>query len=157
MKRKLTLSIALILSITFLLLTGSDSTAQSQNQLKPVADTGVITLGPNQELRVTVAAGDVNGDDNIRVRFRKLEYMQTNCSNGVCKYAVSSQATSDPITLAPGEAASRKWYEVDLTAFRGMVLSSSRNVRVTGIVFDTSTQRVVAIWVPQGSPVVAQE
>lgn len=156
MKRKLTLSIALVLSMTIVSLISSDSTTQAQNQSRVVADSGVVTLGQNQALRLTVSAG--SGNDALTVRFRQLEYMQTACNGGVCKHAVSSQTTSNPITLAPGEAASSqitgKWYEVDLTSIRAMVLSNSRDVIVnaqivntsTGevtsqIVFDTSTQR----------------
>jgi hypothetical protein len=151
MKRKLTLSFALVLSITILLLTSSDSRVEAQNQIRIVADTGVMKPGPNQALRLTVNAGA--GSDTVTVRFRRQQYIQTACSGGVCKYSVSSQTTSDPITLSPGEATA--WYELDLTGFyRAMVLSNSRDVIVnaqivntstgeitSSIVFDTSTQR----------------
>jgi hypothetical protein len=59
-------------------------------------------------------------------------------------YRVASPDTSAPITLASGEAAS-----IDIpntgSPVRGVVLSNSRTAKVVAIVFDTSTQRIVAI------------
>jgi len=142
MKRKITLTIALVLSIVLASLTSSDSTVKAQNQIRRVGDTGVVTLlGPNQVLRLTVALGDYDG--NYSLDFRRTEYSQGTCSsNGVCRLAVASQTASNPIRLMSGEAAS---FDIPNTAFgvRGVVLSNSRNVKVTAIVFDTSTQRVV--------------
>ncbi len=57
MKRKIILSITFVLSLTILLLTSSDSTAQSPNQFRVIADTGVVSLGPNQILRITASEG----------------------------------------------------------------------------------------------------
>jgi hypothetical protein len=59
MKRKITLNTfaALIVSLVFL------TSAQAQNQVRAVADTGIITIGPNQILRIS---GDgVDQDDPI--------------------------------------------------------------------------------------------
>ena len=113
--------------------------AQAQAAMKPVADSGMLTLGPNQVLRLTVATGDVNGDEVIRVRFRQMEYMEQGNI-----YRVASSNTSAPITLTSGEATS-----IDIShtgpPVRGVVLSNSRSAKVVGIVFDTSTQRIVAI------------
>ncbi len=146
MKRKITLSIALFLSIVLVSLTSSDSRVEAQNQIRIVADTGVVTLGPNQILRITL--GTSGG--NYTFAFRQMDYMQTACNGGVCKLAVASQTTTNPITLMPGEAAS---FDIPNTAFgvRGLILGNVlngavRNVRVTTIVFDTSTQRVVAAY-----------
>ena len=136
MKRRIMTSIALVLTIVFVSLMISDTSANAQNQLRPVADSGFITLGPNQILRLTVAAADINGDDNIRVRFRRTEYIE---QGNV--YKVASQNTSAAITLAPGEAVG--YDHIGNFNIRGVVLSSSRKVKVQGIVFDTSTQRVV--------------
>ena len=146
MKRRITLSIALVLSIVLVSLMSSDSTVKAQPPERFSFDTGNIPLGPHQELRVTVAAGDVNGDDPISVGFRRMEYMQTTCSSGVCKYTVSSQTTTNPIRLMPSEAAIFLAGGNDsnnIVVVRGMVLSNSRKVKVTMIVFDTETKRVV--------------
>ncbi len=111
-------------------------TVLAQNQLKVVADTGVVTLGPNQILRVTVGAGD--GNDTALVRFRQTEYEPCLASPKLC---IRSQTISNPIVLAPHEVAIVD--AADYVVWRTVVLSNRRNVKVTGIVFDTSTQRVV--------------
>jgi hypothetical protein len=134
MKNMVRLSIALVFSIALL-----SMTAMAQGGLKPVADTGVITLGPNQVLRITVAAGDVTGDGNIRVRFKQMAYIEQDNI-----YRVASTSTSTTIALTSGEATS-----VDISnlgsGVRGVVLSNNPRVKVVGIVFDTSTQRIVSI------------
>ncbi len=134
MKNKVTLLIAVLFSVALL-----PVAAKAQSGMKPIADTGMLTLGPNQILRLTVATGDVNGDDNIRVRFRQMEYMEQGNI-----YRVSSSSTSPPISLTSGEANLRDIPNTG-SPVRGIVLSNSRNVKVVGVVFDTSTQRVVAI------------
>ena len=145
MKRKITLSIALILSVILVSLISSDSTVWAQPPQRFAADTGMVTLGPNQVLRVTVATGDLNGDDTVNVRLRWIEYTQGVCnSGGVCKHAIESQNTSTPVTLAPGEVVSFD-HIGNFNFLRGVVLSNSRKLRVNAIVFDTSTQRVVAM------------
>ena len=149
MKRRITLSIALVVSVLLVSLMSSDSTAKAQQQMRFVADTGMVTLGPNQELRVTVAAGDVNAEDSISVRFKQMEYMQTTCNGGACKYTVSSQTTTNSIRLMPSEAAIFLAGGNDsnnIVAARGVVMSNSRNAKVVFIVFDTSTQRVVSFF-----------
>ncbi|HYJ87393.1 MAG TPA: hypothetical protein VEW46_15130, partial [Pyrinomonadaceae bacterium] len=63
MKRLLRPSIALVLGAVLLLLISSDSMAQ-QGRRRFSADTGIVTLGPNQKLRVAVA-GDFDGDADV--------------------------------------------------------------------------------------------
>ena len=142
MKRRITLSIALALSLVLVSLMSSDQTARAQPSQKFTSDTGLVALGPNQVLRITVAVGDIDGDDAVRVRFRWIEYSQGVCSGGVCKHAIESQNTSAPITLTPGEVLSFD-HIGNFNFLRGVVLSNSRKLRVNAIVFDTSTQRVV--------------
>jgi hypothetical protein len=139
MKNKLTISLGLIFSVVMICLMSPLSSVYAQNEIRPAGDSGMITLGPNQMLRLTVAAGDVNGDDDIRIRFRRSEYIEQGNI-----YKIGSQSTSAPILLRRGEAAS---IDIGLDGgfgVRGVVLSNSRKVKVTGIVFDTSTWRVVA-------------
>ena len=142
MKRKMTSSIALALTVLLSVMTFVP-TAQGQQRLKPVADTGVVPLGPNQILRLTVAAGDVNGD-GIEVRFGKAAYMPLGCNNdGVCKHGLSSQSLSAPVMLNPGEAAS-----IDITnsgPVRGMILSNNQNVRVNAMIVDMTTGKIIAV------------
>jgi hypothetical protein len=142
MKRKITLSIALALSIVLLSLFKSDSAVNAEQPQRFRFDTGVITLGTNQVLRVTTVSGQGSGDP-IPVEIISLNYMQTACNGGICKQAVSSQTVSAPVLLASNEAATFTCIPGSVTV-RAVVLSNNRNLRVNAIVFDTSTQRVAA-------------
>src|SRR5258705_13378343 len=102
MKDKATTLIAVVLSMLLSLVSFS-SPAQSQTRSRVIADTGVVTLAPNQVLRVT---GDWNGDGPNAIQFRQLGYTAAGCDGSVCKHTVTSQTTSGPVTLMPGEAAS---------------------------------------------------
>lgn len=143
MKAIVTLSLAFVFCVLLL-----SATATAQGGVKPVADCGMIPLGPKEELRLTVALGDVN-NDNIRVRFRLTEYTAGICTGSVCKHFVMSQTTSPPMMLNANEAASTTFPTTveseDVRFVRGVVLSDNPNVRVRGIVFDTSTQRINSI------------
>lgn len=144
MKRRITLSVGLVLGLLMLSQMSSDATAHAQQGgRRSVTDTGMLTLGLNDVLRLTVTPKD-GASGPIVVRFRRIEYSPGNCNGGGCKHVPTSQTTSDPITLTRSEAAS---FDIQNTAsaVRGMVLSSSPNVEVRGVVFDTSTQRISAI------------
>ncbi len=143
MKRRITLSIALAVSLTILLLTGSDSRVEAQNQIKPFADTGMMKLGPNQILRITAAGNFGPQTEAAIVRFRQMNYMQTDCSDAVCKHAVQSQSLSEPIALAPGEAASFTCLPGALPV-RAIVLTNNRNVRVNATIIDAVTGEVTS-------------
>ena len=134
MRTKVKLLVAVLFNIMLL-----SVAAQAQAGLKPVADTGMLTLGPNQILRITVATVGPKGDENSRVRLRQMEYMEQGNI-----YRVSSSSTSPPISLTSDEAVS---IDVPNTGspVRAVVISNNLKVKVVGIVFDTSTQRVVAI------------
>ncbi len=136
MKRRITLSIALFLSIVLVSLTGSDQAINAQNQMRLVRDTGVVTRGADQELRITAA---YNGDDNIRIRFRKIEYGQNTCSGGVCKQTVVSETTSAPITLSAGEAASFTCIPASVYGVRVQVLSNSQELNANAWIIDSVT------------------
>lgn len=144
MKRRITLSIVFALSIVLVSLTSSDQAARAQQRQKFAADTGVITLGVNQELRLTVVRSVtvVNPDHHI-LEFRRINYTENVCSGSVCKQTVASVSNSGAITLMPGEMVSTQIPNTT-SVVRGVVLSNSRDVQVTSIVFDTSTQRVVS-------------
>jgi hypothetical protein len=137
MKRQCCLvTLCLLLSLLSL-----PSTARGQQQAKFLADTGLIIPGPHQKLRLTVTA---LGNSGLTIRFRQMEYTQDSCDpNAVCKLSISSETTSAPISLAPGQVAS-----LDLVATtygRGNVLSNGQNARVTLQIIDTATEQVDAI------------
>src|SRR5437870_10353277 len=108
MKRKMTLSLMLTLSMLSPLV-GFASTAQGQQQRKkPVAATGVFTPAAVQVLRITVAGG--GGSDTITIRFAWKRFVGGTCSAvmgaTVCRHTVASEGMSAPMTLEPNEAAS---------------------------------------------------
>src|SRR5688572_1189155 len=104
MKRRITLSIALVLSIVLVALMSSDSTVSAEPPQRYCFDTGVVARGTDQELRVTaVGALDLN---DLFIRVNRQMFTQGVCSGGVCRLAVSSQNTSAPMALMPGEAVS---------------------------------------------------
>ena len=139
MKRKIILSIAIVVSLTIILLTSSDSRVEAQNQVRIIADTGVITLGPNQILRITVNSRQ--GNDTIKLRFRKQEYIETVTAGGIRKLVLSSQDTSDFITMAPGEAVSYNINELGLGRELGCGVYSdtTQNIHVNLHIINTVT------------------
>lgn len=129
-----------------LLLTHFASTTRGQQspQMRiAVADTGIVTLSPQQMLRLTVT-GDWNGDGDVSpttLFFRRLEYAQTGHQDGLNKTTLLSNITSEPITLAPGEDAS---FDIPNMAFavRGIVSSNRPEVRVTALIVNRTTGEV---------------
>src|SRR4030095_839781 len=134
MKRSIALAVALAVSVILLSLASSDSTTQAQERKLFQWDTGVVSLGPNQVLRIV---GDWNGDGDTTVGFREIKYGQGACNGSVCKLITISTTTSGPHTLAAGEAISLEL--VATTYGRGIVTSNRRDVQVTASIINTST------------------
>ncbi|HEX3184960.1 MAG TPA: hypothetical protein VHQ94_09180 [Pyrinomonadaceae bacterium] len=135
MKRSMLFSVALAVSVILLSLASSDSATQAQQRSRLFHwDTGVVSLGPNQVLRIT---GDWNGDGDTTVGFREIKYGQGACNGTVCKLITISTTTSGPHTLAAGEAISLEL--VATTYGRGIVTSNRRDMRVTASIINTST------------------
>jgi hypothetical protein len=102
----------------------------------------MIPLGPNQLLRITVApqAGGVVPTGTVTFTVDNVSYgTQGTCNGGVCKHFISSQTTSDPITLAPGEAASVDTASGHLTQLRLHFGSVPPNVQVNAFIIDATT------------------
>ena len=134
MKRKLALSIAICLSFVWLVLLSSDSTIHAQPPEKYVWDTGVVPLGPNQVLRVTIGPDIQDVGGNVVFRVGRTTYTAGGCnSDGVCRLT-GTNTFNGPIALMPGQAVS---YELMATTYgRGLVQSNSRNLRVRAAVID---------------------
>jgi hypothetical protein len=142
MKRRITLSLVLVLSIVSVLLMSSDQTTRAQRTRLYVYDSGVITLGANQELRLMLAA---NLDADIV--FHEFGLGLTSCDGGICKYSIISETVSNPIRLAAGEAVSidfRRCVSPICGGVRGVIQSSSRNLRVNALIIDSTTGEVVS-------------
>jgi len=146
MKRKIILSVALILSIISVLLMNSGSSVEAQNQTRYTAGTGIITLGANQNLSLTINGGA--GDDAIAVRFRRTRYVKTACADGVCRYVIESQTTSETMISAPNQSSKLDVMGNQIgpdAAVSIEVLSSSRNARVTVQLTDALTGQVQSV------------
>ena len=135
MKRSIALAVALAMSVILLSLVSSNSATQAQLRGKLFHwDTGVVSLGPNQVLRIT---GDWNGDGDTTVGLREIKYGQGACNGAVCKLVIISTTTSGPHTLAAGEGIA-----LDLVATtygRGIITSNRRDARVTAAIINTTT------------------
>lgn len=143
MRHRICLSIALVLSLVLVSLASSDSSAKAQQPQRFTADTGIVTLGPNQALRI-IAAGGPGGGPHI-IQFRRMEYTQAACtSDGVCKLAVASQSATNPISLSPGEAASLELVITTSDICQGVVVSNRRDLRVTAAIINTLTGETIS-------------
>lgn len=147
MKRRTIFSIALVMSIIFVSLMSSDSPANAQQQQGGggIFNSGIVTLGPNQVLRIIVTAGDLAGDNNILVRFRQMGYIEQQNI-----FRSTFQSTGNPIQLAPGEGASIDISGVEFNAVRGIVqVNTSRGGQnkptVIGQIIDAPTGTVQGI------------
>jgi len=140
MKHNLTFALTLILLLTLVSL---PATAQAAAQ-RFRGDSGVVTLGANQVLRLTV--GGINGTDMIRTRVRWMQYGTQSCSGTpvVCRHLVVSQGATPLATLGPEEALSFDVQQIG-TGVRAIVESNNPSARVTAVIFDTATQQVISM------------
>jgi hypothetical protein len=143
MKRQRLFSIAFTLSLALLPFTSSDSAAQVPPARRVVADTGIITLGPNQILRVTLALSTRAGGEVIS-DFVRLAYAEGTCVAGVCTHPVESRIASGPVTLTPGQGASLEIADATFGA-RVLVSSDSPDVRVLAEVIDATTNQIIVV------------
>jgi hypothetical protein len=82
-------------------------TISAQQRRRFRADTGVITLGIGQVLRITIASEGFESQNIIRTRFVWMRYGPMNCNTeGVCRQMVQSQGATTPAVLNQNEAAS---------------------------------------------------
>ena len=125
---------ALGVSLILLSLVSSDSATQAQQRRLFHWDTGVVSLGPNQVLRLT---GDWNGDGDTTVLFKTIKYGQGACNGAVCKLITLDTTTSGPHTMASGEAISLEL--VATTYGRGTLTSNRPDMRVTASIINTTT------------------
>ena len=145
MKRKIRLSIALVLTIGLVFLTNGDSPVEAQNQVRYTAGTGMVALTPGENLNLTING---TGDEPIIVRFRRTRYVRTNCDDGICRYVVASQTTTPAMLSAPNQSSKLDFMGSQLgpnEAGSIEVLSSSRNARVTAQLSDAVTGQTQSV------------
>jgi hypothetical protein len=69
-------------------------------------DTGVITLGLGQVLRITIASEGFESNA-VAVRFAWMKYGPAVCNaEGVCRHVIQSQGVTAPVNVGPSQAAS---------------------------------------------------
>ncbi len=121
MKRRIIFTVVFIAVTCGILwsLPNSNSTAAAPRIL--TADTGIITLGLGQKLRLTV--NGQGGNDALSVRFRRMSYSQVGPDiHAAMKYTLAAEDTSAPITVSENEGV---WVDIDRTAYdavRGVVM-----------------------------------
>lgn len=141
MKRRIILTIGLILTVGLIGMTVSDSNVEAQRNRSFMANAGMVVVGPNQKLLVTVAS--LVNNEQVKTRYIKSHYQQLMCNgSGMCQYSSDPQTVSPPITLMPGEASTLEllgpgnWFIA--------VSSDSPNVHVNVMVKDNATGGVVS-------------
>jgi hypothetical protein len=153
MKRKITLSIALVLSVALLALMSSDSTANAASDAGFVADTGVMTLGPNQVLRITAVVPQRSQVRSLTVSFDRQVNFHGSCnSSGVCVHPIASRTTTESLTLLPGQGASIDIAQpTNASAVRGEMRMSidmrpdeRPDVEVNALIIDATTGAVAS-------------
>ena len=141
MKRGITLSLAVVLGAVLMSLISSASTVQAKKQPVFGADTGIITLGPQQMLRIVTNNKDPDG--GYTVNFKQMLYRGI-ASGGGSRHNLVSQTTSDTVTVAPGEG-----FSIDIgtseSVVRAVVATNSEGVQVTGQIIDTTTGNIIAV------------
>jgi hypothetical protein len=154
MKRKSILSVALALSVIVSMVSFPLSVSGATTANRFTASTGMIKVGPDQILRISV--GGLQGNDTIQVRFAWMKYMPAGCNNdGVCRHVVQAQGWAGPITLdsneaasfdTPGETEVQALIRVDTTSMR-----DAARVRANGEINDSITGALVChiTWLDQ--------
>jgi hypothetical protein len=141
MKRGITLSFAVVLGAVLMSLISSASTVQAKKEKAFSADTGIISLGPNQRLRIVTDNKDP--DAEYAVTFKQMAYRGTATGGGL-RHNLLSQTTSELITVAPGEG-----FSIDIgtseTVVRAVVATNSESVQITGQIIDTTTGNIIAV------------
>src|SRR6478672_1630514 len=106
MNYRIKVSIALTL-ITLLSAAMWAPTTSAQQRKRFRADTGVVTLGMGQVLRITLSSEAFEDQNVIRPRFVWMRYGPMVCNTeGVCRQMVQSHGTTAPVTVNQSEAAS---------------------------------------------------
>jgi len=102
-----TRALAAITVIILLSLSTLAPTASAQQRRRFRADTGVVTLGIGQVLRITLSSEAFEDAAIVRTRFVWMRYGPMNCNTeGVCRQMVQSQGATAPVIINQSESAS---------------------------------------------------
>ena len=151
MKRKMTNSIALGLTVLLAVMTFVPTAQGQQPRRKPVADSGVLTPAVGQTLRVTVAPGFRIQDVSVVLGW--MQYGAQGCSGipAVCRHMVASQGSS-PVQMLGADDALSLDVPGNGNGMRVIVFSSDANVRVLFQILGPGGE-VVAVRNNDGDPI----
>ena len=140
MKRRITLSIALALSVVLLAFMSSDSTAQAQRNRSYSYASGIVILGVNQKLVVTV-----NSATATEFVFQEMRYGMDTCSGTICKHLVTNEQFFDIMTAIGEGASDTLAYSANATGAYIRVVSKNPNLTVTSqiILNDNTGEEVI--------------
>ena len=141
MKRGITLALAVVLGAVLMSVISAASTVQAKKERAFSSDTGIITLGPHQVLRIVT--DNTDPDVEFVVNFKQMTYRSTPNAAG-SRHNLVSQTTSDSITVGPGEG-----FSIDIgtseTVVRAVVTTNGEGVQVTGQIIDATTGNIIAV------------
>jgi hypothetical protein len=125
----------------------SEAQAKPRQRRTVVADSGVLALGPDQVLRLTLSSTAKSG---LSLRFRRLQYDETGCDQGACQLNVAAYSLTDPLSVAAGQAVSVE-IRGGSAGVRVMAVTlenaliSSYSFRANGDIRDANTNQIIAI------------
>jgi len=119
-------------------------TISAQQRHRFRADTGLITLGLGQVLRVTLSSEAFEVVSTTRPRFVWMRYGPMNCNTeGVCRQMIQSQGTTTPVPVTQNEAAS---FDMQGTGggVRVSVFVAAGDVTGDALIINSATGEVVS-------------
>ena len=149
MKHRKMIAIVLILDALLCLFSFVPMAFAQHEGRRLIASSGVIRLGPDQILRITV--NGQAGNDRLNVHFIGMYYVGS-ANGGVWKTSSVVQDTSGPIRLAEDEAAS---FDIRQTGFdavggeviiRGYTGTTAVNDGVLFQIIKASTGEIISVW-----------
>ena len=135
------MAVSLVVLLSVAVLT---PTISAQRPHRFHADTGVITLGLGQVLRITLSSEAFEDANIVRPRFVWFRYGPTTCNpQGVCRQTVTSQGTTAPVNINQNEAAS---FDVQGTGggVRVAVFVAAGDVTGDALIINSATGEVVS-------------
>jgi hypothetical protein len=121
------------------------ATAQTAPRGRVIGDTGLVTLGPDQVLRLSVFHILPYIEQDNLFKLATLRFAPGACPGGACPHELVSDELSPAMTVSGPNGMT-----VDIPAgassgVRAVVHSQSRRLRVTATIVDANTNQIIAI------------
>ena len=140
-RNRIVIAMALIILLSVATLAPTIS-AQQRHRFR--ADTGLITLGLGQVLRITLSSEAFEVVSTTRPRFVWMRYGPMNCNTeGVCRQMIQSQGATTPVPVTQNEAAS---FDMQGTGggVRVSVFVAAGDVTGDALIINSATGEVVS-------------